>query len=214
MTTKAHAQAHANAQATAHAKTPRTDTRQRILDVAARLFAAHGFAGTSIRDIAADLGLTKAALYYHFSSKEELLHELVAQPILAMREVMEADRDLSAPDERRRYVRDVISAMAVCDTDVVTVFKDPSVAALIDQSVATSGVTHQLSVRLAMGLSRATDPADVRPEHLMRAIAAVAAGYETINNWHVVYPACERFTADDIDVITGLVADVLEAGKR
>ena len=205
MTTEAHEQA--------PAKAPRTDTRQRILDVAAHLFATHGFAGTSIRDIASELCLTKAALYYHFTSKDELLQELVAQPILAVGAVMNDDRALTSPDARRKFVTDVIAAMAGCDSDVVTVFKDPGVAPYIDQSVSTSGITHQLSVRLAMGLSGATDQADVKPEHLMRAIAAVAAGYETINNWHVVYPNCERFAPEDIDVIAGYVSDVLEAGR-
>jgi hypothetical protein len=92
------------------------------------------------------------------------------------------------------------------------VFKDPNVVPYIDQSVSTSGVTHQLSVRLAMGLSRVNDPADARPEHLLRAIAAVAAGYEAVNYWDVVYPDCERFTPEDMSVITDLVADVLEGG--
>ena len=51
----------------------RTDTRERILTVAARLFSEKGFNATSIRDIANELGVTKAALYYHFTSKEEIL---------------------------------------------------------------------------------------------------------------------------------------------
>ncbi len=196
------------------AKTPRTDTRKRILEVAARLFACHGFSGTSIRDIADELGVTKAALYYHFASKDVLLQELVSKPILAVSAVMEAERDLTTPAARRQFVYDVISAMASCDSDVVTVFKDPSVAPYIDQSVSTSGITHQLSVRLAMGLSGVTDPAAVRPEHLVRAIAAVAAGYEAINYWDVAYPDCEKFAPGDMQVITGLVADVLEGGSR
>jgi len=38
------------------------DTRQRIIDIALELFATRGYAGTSMRDIAAELGVTKAAL--------------------------------------------------------------------------------------------------------------------------------------------------------
>lgn len=48
-------------------------TRSRVLGVAATLFAEEGFAGTSMRDIATALGITKAAIYYHFESKEQLL---------------------------------------------------------------------------------------------------------------------------------------------
>lgn len=200
--------------AEAQAKAPRTDTRARILAVAARLFATQGYAGTSIKDISDELGMTKAALYYHFASKEVLLHELVSQPILAMREVMEVERDLTATAERTQFVVDVVTAMAGCDPDVIAVFKDPGLALQVDHSVLSSGITHQLSVRLAMGLSGVTDPAKVRQADLMRAIAAVAAGYETINNWHVVYPECDRFSSGDIEVIAGFVSDVLEAGPR
>ena len=48
-------------------------TRARILDAATRLIAAHGYAGASMRDIAADAGITGAALYHHFPGKEDIL---------------------------------------------------------------------------------------------------------------------------------------------
>jgi AcrR family transcriptional regulator len=49
-----------------------SQTRERILDVAEALFADQGFAGTSVRDIAAAAGLTAASLYNHFDGKEAL----------------------------------------------------------------------------------------------------------------------------------------------
>jgi AcrR family transcriptional regulator len=52
------------------------DTRQRILDVALDLFTEQGYDGTSLREIAEQLGVTKAALYYHFESKEDILMAL------------------------------------------------------------------------------------------------------------------------------------------
>ena len=55
---------------------PSTDTRQRILDVALDLFIEQGFDGTSLRQIAEQLGVTKAALYYHFESKDDILMAL------------------------------------------------------------------------------------------------------------------------------------------
>jgi AcrR family transcriptional regulator len=51
----------------------KSDTRQRILDVALDLFTEQGYDGTSLREIAEQLGVTKAALYYHFESKEDIL---------------------------------------------------------------------------------------------------------------------------------------------
>jgi AcrR family transcriptional regulator len=51
-------------------------TRDRILDAALDLFVEHGFDGTSVRQIAERVGTTKAALYYYFASKDEILMAL------------------------------------------------------------------------------------------------------------------------------------------
>ncbi|MGR6974418.1 TetR/AcrR family transcriptional regulator [Streptomyces cynarae] len=51
----------------------RGNTRQRIQDVALGLFAEQGYEKTSLREIAERLDVTKAALYYHFKTKEEIL---------------------------------------------------------------------------------------------------------------------------------------------
>jgi AcrR family transcriptional regulator len=54
----------------------KVDTRQRILDVALDLFTEQGYDGTSLREIAEQLGITKAAIYYYFESKEDILMAL------------------------------------------------------------------------------------------------------------------------------------------
>ncbi len=56
---------------------PRGDTRERIQSVALELFAEQGYEKTSLREIAERLGVTKAALYYHFKSKEDIIGSLV-----------------------------------------------------------------------------------------------------------------------------------------
>ena len=57
------------------AATP-TPTRDRILDTALQLFTKKGFDATSLQEIADRLGFTKAAIYYHFRSKEDILMAL------------------------------------------------------------------------------------------------------------------------------------------
>jgi AcrR family transcriptional regulator len=55
----------------------RGGTRERIQAVALELFAEQGYEKTSLREIAERLGVTKAALYYHFKSKEDIVGSLV-----------------------------------------------------------------------------------------------------------------------------------------
>ena len=52
-------------------------TKERILDIALELFAQNGYLGTSMSDIAKQLGFTKAALYKHYTSKQEILDQIV-----------------------------------------------------------------------------------------------------------------------------------------
>jgi TetR/AcrR family transcriptional repressor of nem operon len=56
---------------------PAADTAARILDVAERLVQTRGFNGFSYADVAAELGVSKAALHYHFASKAELGEALI-----------------------------------------------------------------------------------------------------------------------------------------
>ncbi|GIG55159.1 TetR/AcrR family transcriptional regulator [Demequina activiva] len=57
----------------------RGDTRARIQTVALERFTDNGYDQTSLREIAEDLGVTKAALYYHFRTKEEILDSLLSK---------------------------------------------------------------------------------------------------------------------------------------
>lgn len=55
------------------------NTKARILEEALKLFSQSGYMGTSMNDIAARLGVTKAALYKHYQSKQEILDSIVDQ---------------------------------------------------------------------------------------------------------------------------------------
>jgi AcrR family transcriptional regulator len=57
------------------------DTRTRIQQVALELFIEKGYEATSLREIAERLGVTKAALYYHFRTKEEIVQSLFADQL-------------------------------------------------------------------------------------------------------------------------------------
>lgn len=60
-------------------ETRSVDTSERILDVAERLFMAHGYDGTSMRQITGEAGVNLASANYHFGSKEALLQAVLGR---------------------------------------------------------------------------------------------------------------------------------------
>jgi AcrR family transcriptional regulator len=73
------------------------DTRQRLLDVAVALISQHGFAGTSLQMIADELGFTKAAIYYHFRTRDQLLIALMEPLLQQIRQVVETAESQHTP---------------------------------------------------------------------------------------------------------------------
>lgn len=75
------------------------DTKDRILETALELFARNGYLGTSMSDIAARLGITKAALYKHYAGKQEILDRIVERMDQMDKERAEAyEMPETAPD--------------------------------------------------------------------------------------------------------------------
>src|SRR5581483_2151334 len=98
------------------------DTRQRLLDVTATLISQHGFAGTSLQMIADELGFTKAAIYYHFRTREQLL-------VALMEPILQQIRDVVENAESQRTPRTQIDAMVQGFANVVA--KNRSLAAVV-----------------------------------------------------------------------------------
>jgi AcrR family transcriptional regulator len=84
------------------AATPRGDDRQaQLLGIACRLFSERGFNGTSLRDIAEEAKVTKAALYYHFPNKESLFAKIVLESLEALvNQVKDACAEVDAPEAK------------------------------------------------------------------------------------------------------------------
>ncbi|WP_433500751.1 TetR/AcrR family transcriptional regulator [Sphaerimonospora sp. CA-214678] len=82
------------------------DTRTRIQDVAIRLFTEQGYEATSLREIAEALGVTKAALYYHFKSKEDIIASLIEDHAQALDELIDwTRRQPATPQTRQEVIR-------------------------------------------------------------------------------------------------------------
>ena len=80
------------------------DTRARIQQVALELFAEQGYEATSLREIAERLGVTKAALYYHFKSKEDIVLGLTEDYFVRFDELIEWARSQPPGPATRRGV--------------------------------------------------------------------------------------------------------------
>ena len=82
------------------------DTRTRIQDVALRLFIENGYEATSLREIADAIGVTKAALYYHFKTKEEIVTSLIDDRIATLDTLFTWGLTLPrTPDGRQEFIR-------------------------------------------------------------------------------------------------------------
>lgn len=77
-------------------------SREKILDVATDLFVEHGYAGTPLSAIAAQLDFTKAALYYHFKSKVDILSGILSPLLDSIDELLEQAPE-RFPDTRQRW---------------------------------------------------------------------------------------------------------------
>src|ERR1700750_3355488 len=88
------------------APTPRTDTRSRVQEVALELFAEQGYEKTSLREIAERLGVTKAALYYHFKYKEDIVHSFTDDYFAELDALVDWAKNQPRGEETRREVLD------------------------------------------------------------------------------------------------------------
>lgn len=89
-------------------------TRERIQQTAIALFSEHGYEHTSLREIAEHLGVTKAALYYHFKTKEDIAASFFESYAVDLDRICEwgdtRPRDLETRTELLRRYAEVIRA--------------------------------------------------------------------------------------------------------
>lgn len=168
--------------------------RRRIVEVALELIADHGFAATTTREIAERLGFTKAALYYHFRSKEDLLAAMVAPAVDDLTALVATAATPSTPADRRRLLEGYVDVVSAHRDLVRVLAQDPSIrgrpamtAAMalyqrLQQTLSADpgpDVAQQVRVRAALGavhaaLLGARDDDD--PAVVHRAAVAAACG--------------------------------------
>jgi AcrR family transcriptional regulator len=109
------------------------DTKQRILRIARELFARQGYTGTTIADIARELGTTTAALYYHFPSKADILGGLLAEPLAVYLRIIESlDSGTAKPAD---VLGEFIDLNAGSRELAAMIDRDPAVLAMIGEQL-------------------------------------------------------------------------------
>lgn len=156
-----------------------TDTRKRLIDAAVDLFTRHSFAGTSLQMIADELGLTKAAIYHHFRTREQLLGA-VLEPILdelgAVVESAEARRTAHA---RAEHMLSGYAALAVRNRGLVAVLAaDPGVTMVVQERPVWADLIER---QLALLADVDPGPAGVIKAAMVFAGMAGAAGPASVN---------------------------------
>jgi AcrR family transcriptional regulator len=103
----------------------RTDTRDRILAVALRLFATQGYANSSLREIADELGVTKAALYFHYKTKEDILSGILLDHRDNINAILdEAAPRASTPEGREELLRRMAEYQATRSRHLMTLIRE------------------------------------------------------------------------------------------
>ncbi len=111
-------------------------TRDRILDVAEALFAERGLAGTAVRDIAREAGLTAPSLYNHFDGKQALYEAVLArgvQPLFAIITATDAQAEGLSLEERQAASEQTL------DSIMDHLAHHPNIAKLIQHESLTGG---------------------------------------------------------------------------
>ena len=104
--------------AAATGSTPRTDTRSRVQAVALELFAEQGYEKTSLREIAERLGVTKAALYYHFKSKEDIVHSLTDDYFAEIDDLLDWAKEQPRSDQTQRAILERYVGIVMAGSEV------------------------------------------------------------------------------------------------
>jgi AcrR family transcriptional regulator len=194
-----------------------TTRRQAIEDAASDLFREHGYAGTSIRDIARALSVQGASLYAHVTSKEDVLWAIVDRA--ATRFEQAADRaEIDAATRRPGDPAEAIAALVRAHVAVVTADVDEAGVfvnewrALGDErrrSILERRDAYQARFRshieqgIAVGAFAMTDPS-IAASTVLSAVNGIAAWYDPVG----------RLTADRIaDHLVELTLRMLEGSR-
>ena len=160
-----------NAETVAEAGTPLaapTAAQARIIAAALDLFATHGSGGTSLQMIADAIGVTKAAVYHQYKTKDEIILAAAEDELARLRAVIEtAEAEPSRTRTRDALLTGIVDLAVTRRRTVSTLLSDPVISGFFVEHTAFRDVAHRLH-RILMG----DDPG---PDQQVRTAMLIAA---------------------------------------
>lgn len=138
--------------------------RERVIEAALSLFAERGVNGTSLQMIADHLGVRKAAIYYQFHTKDDIVLAVLGPVFDDMARLVRIAESISSPDSRRDATISGFVELAVRHRRIGSLFYgDPAVIALVQahqefEEIADNlrellvGGTHDIGTRVAIAM--------------------------------------------------------------
>jgi AcrR family transcriptional regulator len=146
----------------------RSDTRERIQQVALELFAEQGYENTSLREVSDRLEITRPALYYHFKTKEDILAGVVEDLGASIDELLAWARCQPSGAETRREILHRVARLINDQCGPYIRFANVNQAAMRHRPTG-----RQLQKRMLALLSILVDPADGEIRQLESRLAVI-----------------------------------------
>jgi len=159
--------------------------RERIIEEAVKLFYARGFTGTTLDDIAAELGVTKPFIYTHFRSKVELLAALCTPTIeMSLAAVENAANLPGSPTERlHRAIVDFTHVILSRQANIAIFFREEK--NLTPEALAEiNGLRRQFDRVLSQLLAQGNDAGEFHIADVNLAALAIGGMISWAYTWH------------------------------
>jgi AcrR family transcriptional regulator len=131
------------------------DTRERILEHAADLFAARGYHGTSTREIASRVGIRQPSLFHHFASKRHILAELLERDLVPTLQRLRRNEGSEPAVRLYAYLLEDVAALVEYPFDVRGLYNDEVLAmeGFAPQSKLRHDLREETAALIAAGTS-------------------------------------------------------------
>ncbi len=170
------------------------DVRSQILSEAIRLFAAQGFEGTSVQEIADSVGIRKPSLLYHFSSKEELRRSVLDEILARWNDVLPHLLLTATREQRFDKVMDALTRFFLEDPDRARLVLREILDRPEDMRRRLETYVRPWVDVIAEQLEKARAKGQVQPDvdphaYAVNVISMVVTGIAVIGNLAAVFPS-------------------------